>query len=107
MTDIIDIEQKPGCVAQALAIIGDKWTALIILELAEGSRRFSVLERTLTGISPRTLSQRLDNLETEGIISKQSFAEVPPRVEYRLTPKGSDIIPILRQMASWGLKYRR
>ena len=107
MSDCSNIEQQPGCVAKAVEIIGDKWTALIIRELAEDSRRFSLLERALPGISPRTLSQRLDNLEAEGIITKQSFQEIPPRVEYTLTPKGEDIIPILRQMADWGLKYHR
>ena len=99
------IEPKDGCVAATMEIIGNKWTALILRDLAEGSQRFSALERSLEGISPRTLSQRLDDLEQCGIISKASFAEVPPRIEYTLTQKGRDLVPLLKQMASWGEKY--
>lgn len=100
------IEQKAGCVQDTLEILGNKWTGLIIKELSEGCRRFSTLEQALPGISPRTLSGRLDDLEQAKIITKKSFAEVPPRVEYTLTAKGTDLIPILKSMADWGLKYR-
>lgn len=99
------IESQPGCVAQALAILGNKWTALIIMELAKGTARFCALEAALPGISPRTLSQRLDDLEQAEIITKQSFAETPPRVVYTLTDKGRDLMPILRSMAEWGEKH--
>jgi DNA-binding HxlR family transcriptional regulator len=99
------IEKHPGCVAEALSIMGNKWTALLVMQLAKGATRFSVLELALTGISPRTLSQRLDELEQKKVITKKSFAEVPPRVEYQLTKKGSDLIPILKSMAAWGDKY--
>jgi DNA-binding HxlR family transcriptional regulator len=78
------IEKHPGCVVGALAVMGNKWTPLIIMELAKGTARFSALENSLGGISPRTLSQRLDELEQMSIITKTSFAEVPPRVEYAL-----------------------
>ena len=88
-----------------MEIIGNKWTALILRDLAEGSKRFTELERSLSGISPRTLSQRLDDLEKHKIISKATFAEVPPRIEYTLTIKGHDLIPVLKQMAHWGTKY--
>jgi DNA-binding HxlR family transcriptional regulator len=63
------------------------------------------LQKELDGISPRTLSQRLDHLVKEQILSKESYNELPPRVEYTLTKKGDDLIPVLRQMAKWGLKY--
>lgn len=99
------IEKRPGCVKAALGIVGDKWTCLILHEMLGGAHRFSTLERALPGISPRTLSQRLDTLEHEGIITKQTFNEIPPRVEYTLTAKGTDLVPILRQMADWGYKY--
>ncbi len=98
-------ESKNGCIASAMQIIGSKWTALLLRDLAGGAKRFGELEQSLTGISPRTLSQRLDDLEARGVITKQSFAEVPPRTEYSLTPKGYDLIPILQQMAAWGDKY--
>jgi DNA-binding HxlR family transcriptional regulator len=100
-----EIESRPGCVASALAILGNRWTALIVKELSEGCARFSVLEQSLKGISPRTLSQRLDDMEQEGLITKKSFAEVPPRVEYTLTKKGTELLPILKSMGEWGSKY--
>src|SRR5258706_10820141 len=101
----IKIEKHPGCVAEALDIMGNKWTALIIMEMAKDTARFSTLELALKGISPRTLSQRLDDLEHKKVIRKKIYASVPPKVEYTLTPKGHDLIPILRSMAAWGNKY--
>jgi DNA-binding HxlR family transcriptional regulator len=101
------IEKKPGCVAEAVCIMGNKWTPLIIMELSSGPTRFSCLEKNLDGISPRTLSQRLDELEDCNVLIKQSYAEVPPRVEYRLTQKGQDLMPILKSMAKWGDKYHK
>ena len=99
------IETKEGCVASCMAILGNKWTALILRDLADKPQRFSALERSIPGMSPRTLSQRLDDLEKFGIIAKKSFSEVPPRIEYTLTQKGQDLIPVLKQMAEWGTKY--
>lgn len=99
------LEPKIGCISTAMEIIGNKWTALILRDLFEGDRRFSELERSVGSINPRTLSQRLDDLEKHGIITKQSFAEVPPRIEYSLTDKGRDLLPILKQMAEWGNRY--
>lgn len=99
------IENRIGCIAGAMEIIGNKWTALILRDLTTGAKRFTELERSVGNINPRTLSQRLEDLQTHGIITKQSFAEVPPRCEYSLTSKGEDLIPILEQMASWGDKY--
>jgi DNA-binding HxlR family transcriptional regulator len=111
MQDIVKkspkIEKRPGCVAMALDIVGNKWTALIVMELSKGPARFSALELFLGRISPRTLSQRLDYLEAEKLITKKSYAEVPPRVEYELTAKGYDLIPILQSMAAWGDKYSK
>lgn len=105
MTKLKQLESKEGCIACAAGILGSKWTALIIRDLATGPKRFCEFERSLKGISPRTLSQRMDDLEDDGIVTKQSFAEVPPRVEYSLTDKGRDLLPILKQMAVWGTKY--
>jgi len=99
------IEPKTGCIASAMEIIGNKWTALILRDLFTGPKRFCELEKSVGNINPRTLSQRLDDLERHGIITKASFAEVPPRVEYSLTTKGEDLFPILKQMAAWGNKY--
>lgn len=99
------LEPKIGCIASAMEIIGNKWTALILRDLASGSNRFCNLEKSVGKINPRTLSQRLDDLEHHGIITKRSFAEVPPRTEYTLTAKGRDLIPVLEAMATWGDKY--
>lgn len=99
------VEPKVGCIASAMEIIGNKWTALILRDLMAGPRRFCELEKSVGNINPRTLSQRLDDLEGHGIITKQVFAEVPPRTEYTLTEKGQNLLPILKQMAAWGNKY--
>jgi DNA-binding HxlR family transcriptional regulator len=99
------IEPQVGCLARAMEIIGSKWTALILRDLFDGPKRFCEFEKSVGNINPRTLSQRLDDLEQHGIIRKQSFAEVPPRTEYSLTEKGEDLLPILQQMAAWGTKY--
>ena len=86
-------------------IISGKWTLLVLRDLAEGPCRFSELERSLTGISPRTLSLRLRSLEEEGIIERREFAEMPPRVEYRLTAKGSHLVPIVEAMREYGREW--
>ncbi|HTK39277.1 MAG TPA: helix-turn-helix domain-containing protein [Patescibacteria group bacterium] len=99
------IEPSIGCIASAMQVIGNKWTALLLRDLATGPMRFSELEKSVGGINPRTLSQRLDELESHGIVVKETYKQMPPRIEYTLTPKGQDLIPILRQMASWGEKY--
>src|SRR3954467_957345 len=83
-------------------IVCGKWTLLIIRDLAEGRSRFCELERSLAGISPRTLSLRLRALEEEGIVARQTFPEVPPRVEYALTDKGLALIPIIDAMRAYG-----
>jgi DNA-binding HxlR family transcriptional regulator len=93
----------PTCpVCQTADIICGKWTLLLIRDLAEGHSRFCELERSLTGISPRTLSLRLRALEEEGIVERHTFGEVPPRVEYALTPKGLALLPIIDDMRSYG-----
>lgn len=101
----LKLESKEGCIASAMKIIGNKWTALLLRDLYAGPKRFGELERSLIGISPRTLSQRLDDLERCGIILKRAYQEAPPHTEYSLTEKGSDLVPVLQQMAAWGTKY--
>jgi DNA-binding HxlR family transcriptional regulator len=89
-------------VCRTAEVVCGKWTLLIIRDLAEGRSRFCELERSLLGISPRTLSLRLRALEEEGIVERQTFPEVPPRVEYALTDKGCALIPIIESMRSYG-----
>lgn len=92
------------CVAAAALIISAKWTPQLLYALSSDVKRFSELQKDV-GLNPRTLSARLDDLEQQGIISKMSFSEVPPRIEYSLTPKGHDLLPILKRMVDWGEKY--
>jgi DNA-binding HxlR family transcriptional regulator len=86
-------------------IICGKWTILVIRDLAEGRSRFCELERSLAGISPRTLSLRLRALEEQGIVERHTFPEVPPRVEYSLTPKGEALVPLIEDMRRYGREY--
>ena len=82
-----------------------KWTLLVIRDLAEGRSRFCELERSLQGISPRTLSLRLRALEEEGIVERQTYPEVPPRVEYALTEKGRALVPLIESMRAYGSEW--
>lgn len=92
-----------GCpVARTAELIGNKWTPLIIRDLVKGEKRFSELERSLRGISPKTLSERLKKLEDASVVTRKCFAEVPPRVEYNLTEKGIALLPVIESMRSYG-----
>jgi DNA-binding HxlR family transcriptional regulator len=86
-------------------IICGKWTILVIRDLAEGRARFCELERSLAGISPRTLSLRLRALEEQGIVDRKTYPEVPPRVEYSLTPKGQALAPLIEDMRRFGREH--
>jgi DNA-binding HxlR family transcriptional regulator len=86
-------------------ILSGKWTILLIRDLAEGRSRFCELERSLDGISPRTLSLRLRALEEQGIVERRTFPEVPPRVEYSLTEKGRALAPIIDDMRTYGREW--
>jgi DNA-binding HxlR family transcriptional regulator len=96
-------ESCPVC--RTSEIVCAKWTLLLVRDLAEGRSRFCELERSLTGISPRTLSLRLRALELEGIVERQTFPEVPPRVEYALTQKGRALLPIIEAMRAYGNRW--
>jgi DNA-binding HxlR family transcriptional regulator len=96
-------ETCPVC--RTAEIVCGKWTLLVIRDLAEGRSRFCELERSLHGISPRTLSLRLRALEEEGIVERQTFPEVPPRVEYALTDKGRALVPLIEDMRAYGLRW--
>jgi DNA-binding HxlR family transcriptional regulator len=96
MRPVHDEECAVACTAD---IIGSKWTAIIVHDLSEGPRRFSELERSCPGISPRTLSERLRVLEHDGIIEKHAAAR---RAEYELTEKGTALLPIIDEMSRFG-----
>ena len=92
-------------VCRTAEIVCGKWTLLVIRDLADGRSRFCELERSLQGISPRTLSLRLRALEEEGVVERQTFPEVPPRVEYALTDKGRALVPLIEDMRTYGLEW--
>ena len=92
------------CVANTMKIIGAKWTIMILRELCEDTKRFGQIQKALTGISPRTLSARLQELEKHNIIKKKIFKEIPLHVEYSLTPRGNSLKEIIHQMHEWGAK---
>jgi DNA-binding HxlR family transcriptional regulator len=100
------VHESASCAVAACAdIIGAKWTALLVHDLSEGPRRFSELEHSCAGISPRTLSERLRALEDEEIVERRSYAESPPRVEYELTEKGAALLPIIAEMRRFGHSF--
>jgi DNA-binding HxlR family transcriptional regulator len=96
-------ETCPVC--RTADIVCGKWTLLLVKQLVEGNSRFCELERSLAGISPRTLSLRLRALEEEGMVARHTFPEVPPRVEYVLTDKGRALVPLIEDMRAYGSKW--
>ncbi len=95
--------QCPVC--RTAEVVCGKWTLLLIRDLADGCSRFCELERSLEGISPRTLSLRLRALEEEGIVERHTYPEVPPRVEYALTEKGEALVPLIEDMRRYGARW--
>jgi len=89
-------------VEAAISRIGGKWKALIILRLMVRTRRFNELQRSLPGCTQRMLTNQLRDLEADGLVRREVFAEIPPRVEYSLTPAGQALEPVLRAMCEWG-----
>ena len=96
-------ETCPVC--RTAEVVCGKWTLLLVRDLSEGCSRFCELERSLNGISPRTLSLRLRALEEEGIVERHTFGEVPPRVEYALTEKGEALVPLIEDMRRYGTRW--
>ncbi|HEV2128133.1 MAG TPA: helix-turn-helix domain-containing protein [Thermomicrobiales bacterium] len=92
-------------VARTADLIGNRWTPLILRDLAVGQRRFSQLERSLSGISPKTLSERLKRLEDAQVVTRRCYAQVPPRVEYALTEKGKALLPVIDMMREFGAAW--
>src|ERR687897_1157736 len=92
-------------VCRTADIVCGKWTLLVIRDLAERRARFCELERSLEGISPRTLSLRLRGLEEEGIVERKTYPEVPPRVEYALTSNGKALVPLIEDMRTYGRRW--
>lgn len=100
-------EEMPACpVATTVALIGSKWKLLILRNLLSRPWRFNELKKDLEGVSQKVLTDSLRSLETDGIITRTVYPEVPPRVEYALTPLGQSLKPILDAMLDWGNSYQ-
>ena len=91
--------------ARALDLVGDKWTLLIVRDLAGGPRRFVELQRTLPGISTEQLRSRLNRMVADGLLTRQRYREVPPRVDYELTARSRALLPVVGQLSRWGYGY--
>ena len=98
----------PACpVEMTLQLIGDKWKILILRDLLTGTKRLGQLKKSVTGITQKVLTSNLRAMEDAGLLTREVFAEVPPRVEYTLTDTGYSLKPILDSMYSWGENYKR
>ncbi len=102
-------EQNETCATQplgrAMRLLGDTWTLMLVYNLLSGPRRFGELLDALGNVSPKTVSQRLKMLEEIKFVERQAFAEIPPRVEYRLTEKGLALVDIIEAIRQFGEKY--
>jgi DNA-binding HxlR family transcriptional regulator len=96
-----------GCAVEVtLAVMGGKWKPVILYQLLDGPKRFGELRKSLDGVSQRSLTMQLRELEADGIVHRQVFAEVPPRVEYSLSDYGRSLAPVLDAMKAWGQSFR-
>lgn len=100
-----NLERSTCPVEYALKAIGGRWKVLILRELFRDTRRFGELHRALHGITQKMLTQQLRELEQDGIVNRYVYPQVPPKVEYSLTPMGETLKPILDSMHAWGEKY--
>lgn len=99
-------DQKPKCPAEmTINIIGGRWKTLILYHLFQGVKRFSELQHALDGVSQKVLTQQLRELERAGILHREVYAQVPPKVEYSLTPLGESLRPVIAAMCQWGTMY--
>ena len=103
--DVSGGDQRLAPVAQALEIVGDRWTVLILLELLRGFLRFAELRRRVLGIAPNILSHRLKRLERHGIVQRRYYSQHPPRAEYTLTRRGHELGVVAGALAVWGRKH--
>ena len=100
-------KELPACpVETTLMLIGNKWKVLILRDLLSGTKRFGELKRSVGNVSQKVLTAQLRNMEDCGLVSREIYAEVPPRVEYTLTDLGRSLKPILDSMVSWGEDYK-
>lgn len=99
------LRRKECSVERTVDVIGGKWTTLIVRELLRGTRRYGELRSALTGVSPKTLTDKLRELEEQGVLTRTVYPAVPPRVEYTLTPKGRALEGVIGAMQVWGDRW--
>ena len=100
-------KELPACpVETTLTLIGNKWKVLIIRDLLQGTKRFGELKKSIGSVSQKVLTSQLRAMEEDGLIHREVYAEVPPRVEYSLTELGLSLKPILDAMVNWGNNYK-
>ena len=98
----------PACpVETTLTLIGDKWKVLILRDLMPGAKRFGELKKSIGKVSQKVLTAQLRAMEESGLVHREVYAEVPPRVEYSLTELGRSLKPILDSMWAWGEEYKK
>ena len=103
----VDVESLPACpVETTLTLIGDKWKVLILRDLMPGTKRFWELKKSIGSVSQKVLTAQLRDMEQNGLVHREVFAEVPPRVEYSLTELGRSLKPILDAMWNWGEEFK-
>lgn len=99
--------ELPACpVETTLSLIGDKWKVLILRDLVPGTKRFGELKKSVGNVSQKVLTAQLRAMEESGLVHREVYAEVPPRVEYSLTELGKSLKPILDSMWAWGEEYK-
>ena len=103
----MDMELPMCPVETTLTLISDRWKVLILRDLFCGTKRFGELKKSLAGISQKVLTANLRDMEAKGLLTRKAYAEVPPRVEYTLTPTGESLKPVLSAMFDWGMSYKR
>lgn len=107
MEEIKQKNQIPACpVETTLTLIGSKWKVLILRDLIDGKKRFGELKRSVGKVTQKVLTAQLREMETDGLITRTVYAEVPPRVEYELTELGKSLRPILDSLQAWGTEYK-
>lgn len=100
-------KELPLCpVATTVGLIGNKWNLLILRDLMTGTKRFGELRKSVTGISQKVLTDNLRSMEADGLLIRTVYAEVPPRVEYKLSELGDTLRPIIKVMGDWGTDYK-
>ncbi|MDQ8765540.1 helix-turn-helix domain-containing protein [Streptococcus ruminantium] len=101
-------KELPVCpVETTLSLIGDKWKVLILRDLLNGTMRFGELKNSIGSVSQKVLTAQLRDMESQGLVNRKVYAEVPPRVEYSLTETGMSLKPIIDSMWDWGLDYKK